>query len=110
MTLAERFAYYTHGLTFERIPDQVIHEAKRRIIDAVACGLGAVREEPLAQARRAAARLAPSGLATLLGTGQRTSPDLAAFVNGYAVRYLDYNDTYLSREALHARASRSVGH
>ncbi len=101
MTLAERFARYAHGLTFDNLPPDVVHEAKRRIIDAAACGLAAVREEGPATARRAMIRLAPSGRATILGTGERTAPDLAAFVNGYLVRYLDYNDTYLSKEALH---------
>ena len=101
MTLARRFAEYVYGLRFDRIPDAVIHEARRRITDAVAAGLAAVREEPLAMARKAMGRLAPIGSATIIGTGERTAPDLAAFVNGYLVRYLDYNDTYLSKEALH---------
>jgi len=101
LTLARRFAEYIHGLRFDRIPDAVLHEARRRITDAVAAGLAAVREEPLAMARKAMGRLAPVGSATIIGTGERTAPDLAAFVNGYLVRYLDYNDTYLSKEALH---------
>ena len=101
MTLAHRFARYAHSLNFDRIPDQVVHEAKRRIIDAVACGLAAVKEAPPAMARRAMGRLASAGSATIFGTGERTAADLAAFVNGYLVRYLDYNDTYLSKEALH---------
>src|SRR5690606_5024724 len=42
-----------------------------------------------------------SGPATLLGTGQKVRADLAAFANGAAVRYLDYNDTYLSLEPAH---------
>jgi len=88
MTLARRFAEYVYGLRFDRIPDAVIHEARRRITDAVAAGLAAVREEPLAMARKAMGRLAPIGSATIIGTGERTAPDLAAFVNGYLVRYL----------------------
>lgn len=101
MTLAQRFARYAHGLAFDHLPDAVVHETKRRIIDAVACGLAALCEDGPPKARAAMTRLAPSGRATILGTGERTSPDLAAFVNGYLVRYLDYNDTYLSKEALH---------
>ncbi len=101
MTLAQRFARYTHGLRFDRLPARVVHEAKRRIIDGLGCGLAANREAGPAVARRAMHRLVPGGLATVLGTGERTSPDLAAFVNGYLIRYLDYNDTYLSKEALH---------
>jgi 2-methylcitrate dehydratase len=39
--------------------------------------------------------------ATLWGTTHRTLPDLAAFANGAMVRYLDFNDTYLSKEPAH---------
>ena len=39
--------------------------------------------------------------ATLWGTKVRTLPDLAAFANGAMVRYLDFNDTYLSKEPAH---------
>ncbi len=101
MTRAGRLAEYVYRLRPDRIPSAVMHEAKRRVLDAVACGLAATQAAPLAMARRAMDRLAPSGRATVLGTGERTAPDLAAFVNGYLIRYLDYNDTYLSREALH---------
>jgi 2-methylcitrate dehydratase len=39
--------------------------------------------------------------ATILGTTLKTSPEMAAFANGTMVRYLDYNDTYLSKEPAH---------
>jgi 2-methylcitrate dehydratase len=38
---------------------------------------------------------------TIFGTGDRTSPELATFANGILFRYLDYNDTYLSKEPAH---------
>ena len=33
--------------------------------------------------------------------GGRSSPEWAAFVNGLLIRYLDFNDTYLSKEPAH---------
>ncbi len=39
--------------------------------------------------------------ATLWGTTHKTLPDLASFANGGLVRYLDFNDTYLSKEPAH---------
>jgi 2-methylcitrate dehydratase len=39
--------------------------------------------------------------AVLWGTQDLVAPEAAAFANGVAVRYLDFNDTYLSREPLH---------
>jgi 2-methylcitrate dehydratase len=38
---------------------------------------------------------------SVIGLRKLTTPDLATFVNGILVRYLDYNDTYLSKEPAH---------
>src|SRR5207244_3110939 len=43
----------------------------------------------------------PPNTATLRGTAPKPLPDLAAFANGALVRYLDFNDTYLSKEPAH---------
>ena len=37
----------------------------------------------------------------VLGSAEPTSPDLAAFVNGAMIRYLDYNDTYTGYTTCH---------
>ncbi len=34
-------------------------------------------------------------------SGSRSTPDLATFVNGFMIRYFDFNDTYLSKEPAH---------
>jgi 2-methylcitrate dehydratase len=39
--------------------------------------------------------------ATLLGTTIRTTPEMAAFVNGIMVRYLDFNDDYINKDGPH---------
>jgi 2-methylcitrate dehydratase len=39
--------------------------------------------------------------ATIWCSALRANPEVAGFANGVAVRYLDFNDTYLSREPLH---------
>ena len=39
--------------------------------------------------------------ATLIGTATQVPPDWATFANGCLVRYLDFNDTYLSKEPAH---------
>ena len=43
----------------------------------------------------------PRAKASVWGTTHKTLPQLAAFANGAMVRYLDYNDTYLSLEPAH---------
>lgn len=100
-TLAERFAEYAIGLKFEHLPSPVVHEVKRRIIDSLGCALGAWHADPCAFARRVASTFSAQRGATLLGTEHRGPVDWAAFANGCLVRYLDYNDTYLSKEPAH---------
>jgi 2-methylcitrate dehydratase len=100
-TLAQRLAKYAAGLDFEALPPQVAHEVKRRVIDSLGCAFAAWDAEPCHIARRTASRFLTEHGATILGTALRVSPDWAAFSNGCLVRYLDFNDTYLSKEPAH---------
>src|SRR5438093_2081528 len=100
-TLAEQLAEYAAGLKFEDLPAPVVHEVNRRVIDSIGCALGAWEAEPCVIARRVASQFSAERGATLLGTTHRVPADWAAFANGCLVRYLDYNDTYLSKEPAH---------
>ena len=82
MTLAERFARYATELKYEALPQAAIHEAKRRIIDSIACAFGAWRSETAQQVRAVATQVSSPYGATILGTGHKASPDWAAFANG----------------------------
>ncbi|MBW1686910.1 MAG: MmgE/PrpD family protein, partial [Deltaproteobacteria bacterium] len=99
-TLAERLAEYTVSTRFDDLPELVVHETKRRLIDALGCALGARHADTPRAAERVAPRVASEQAASTL-YGSRTSPDMAAFVNGILIRYLDFNDTYLSKEPAH---------
>lgn len=101
LTKAERLADYGLGLRFEDLPGEVVHEAKRRLIDSFACMLGAYGAPPARAARTAAPEVASGATAAVLGSTQPTTPEHAAFTNGILIRYLDFNDTYLSKEPAH---------
>ncbi|MEK6790500.1 MAG: MmgE/PrpD family protein [Deltaproteobacteria bacterium] len=100
-TIAERIAAYALSLGFDGLTSQVTHEVKRRVIDALGCAIGATD----AIAVKAAVKSVPvvrDGLAAhIIGGRFSTTPDNAAFANGVMVRYLDFNDTYLSLEPAH---------
>lgn len=100
-TLAHRLAAYAQQIAFDRLPMDVVHEAKRVVIDSFGCALGAYHEEPVAAARKLACEFSARNGSTVLGTNHKAPPDWAAFANGYHVRYFDYNDTYLSKEPAH---------
>src|SRR5438093_2624864 len=98
--LADRLAEYAVQLRFEDLPAAVVHEARRRFIDSFATAVGAMDAEAYAIAKRCALRLQGEQGASLLGGG-RSSTEWATFVNGLLIRYLDFNDTYLSLEPAH---------
>lgn len=99
--LAHRLAEYAANLSFEKLPAEAVLEAKRRIIDALGCALGAYDAEPAQIARKVAQLGSSQHGATVLGTKHKTTPDHAAFASGVMMRYLDFNDTYLSKEPAH---------
>lgn len=102
MLSAEKLAHWTHKLKYGDLTKEAVHEAKRRFIDSLGTALGAYRSKPAQIARQTALAVTiKTGGAVVLGTKHRTTPDLAAFANGAMVRYLDYNDTYLSKEPAH---------
>jgi 2-methylcitrate dehydratase len=118
-TIAQKLAEYSHNLKYKDLPHEVVHEVKRRVIDSIGCAIGAFHSEPSRIARKIATDLNPhlsrpskkrggSFQATILGTNTKTSPDISAFANGVAMRYLDYNDTYLSKEPAHPSDNISV--
>jgi 2-methylcitrate dehydratase len=98
--LANRLAEYACQLRYAALPEPVIHEAKRRFIDSLATAAGAMDGEAYPIARRCAERIKGKPSVGLLGGG-KSSVDWATFVNGVLIRYLDYNDTYLSLEPAH---------
>lgn len=101
-TLAERLANYAATLKFEQLDEATVHEVTRRVIDSLACALGAYHADAPTIARRLAKTITGDPGAKYLGGGNhRSSPEEAAFVNGVLFRYLDYNDTYLSLEPAH---------
>ena len=104
--LANRLAEYAGQLRFEEMPTLVVHEAKRRFIDSFATAVGAMDADAYAIVRRPAPRVKGEPVATLLGGGTSRA-EWATFVNGLLIRYLDYNDTYLS---LSSRTPATISH
>ncbi len=100
-TLAERLGAWTADLRYEDLPPQVVHAAKRMIVDTLGCAIGGYDSEPSRIALDHAATVISTQPASVLCTGLQTSPELAVFANGVMIRYLDYNDGYIGREAGH---------
>jgi 2-methylcitrate dehydratase len=83
------------------IPQESLHEAKRRILDSFGVMYAAFHEDTPKTARNYAYMFENREGASIFGLQTKTDVQTAAFVNGVLVRYLDFNDTYLSKEPLH---------
>jgi 2-methylcitrate dehydratase len=99
-TLARRLADYAVNLSFDKLTKEAVHETKRRFIDSFATAVGAMPANAYAVAKKCALQVSSNPGSTLLGGGQ-SSIEWATFVNGLLIRYLDFNDTYLSKEPAH---------
>jgi 2-methylcitrate dehydratase len=97
----ETLARYTTSLRYEDLGPRTVHEAKRHLIDALGCALGAFGSEPAVIARRLAPAWSGVPSARLLGEGRSTTPEAAAFANSVMIRFLDANDTYIARGSGH---------
>ncbi|MGM3390146.1 MmgE/PrpD family protein [Stutzerimonas stutzeri] len=98
-TLAQRIAEYAYEFPSGGFPDDLIALVRNRVLDSLACVLGAYDAEPV-QACLAYAASVP-GNSSVFGTLLQTTPECAAFANGVMVRFLDYNDGYMGLEPGH---------
>jgi 2-methylcitrate dehydratase len=97
----ELISSYAANLSYSDLTPEAIHAVKRSVIDSLGCALGATTAEPVRIAKRLASRVSSTMPATLLGTSIKTTPEMAAFVNGIMVRYLDYSDDYINKDGPH---------
>ena len=92
---------YALQLSYRDLPKEVIRRTKDIVLDTVGCALGGAESPPAKIARAAASEITSTSLSTVLVSGRKTSPDLAAFANGVMIRYLDFNDTYTGSITCH---------
>ena len=100
-TLERAMIDYAAGLRFDELSPSVLHQAKRRVIDTIACALAAHASEPARIARTLAPDVSAGRSARVFGSLARTSPEMAAFANGVMLRFLDINDTHRTVDGSH---------
>ncbi len=100
-SISRTMAKFALGLSFERIPQAAVHEAKRFLLDSVGCALAALDHEDMEQAHRYVQMLGGQEQATILGHGTRTNIADAALMNALLIRAMDYNDIYWKQDPSH---------
>lgn len=104
LTIAHRLAGFTDGVTYARLPPEVISSVRDRILDTVGLCLGARPLETSDMALRVARSWGGPAEAAVIGAPDRLPALGAAFVNGVLAHSLDFDDTHLP-SILHPSAS-----
>lgn len=94
--IAETLADFAVNVRYKQIPKDVVRIALRTVLDTVGCAIGAYKAGPSQIAVTLAGRVTATPSATVICAGTKTSPELAAFANGVMIRYLDFNDGYIT--------------
>jgi hypothetical protein len=94
-------ARWAAGLTFEQLPREVVHHAKRFLLDSLGCAVGGYLQHDVRIALEVLEETAGRGPATVIGSGRRIDPVSAAVANALMVRVMDYNDIYWKQDPSH---------
>ena len=88
-------------MEIKKLTNEVIDSVQDRILDSIGVAIAAFNDDaPIAARKYSLKRIQNKG-SYIWGTSNLVDSETAAFTNGTSVRYLDYNDTYLSLEPLH---------
>ena len=95
-TIAQMLADYAVKLRYDDLPTDVVRTVKRTIIDTIGCAIGGYEAGPSQIAIKLARNVSATPGATIFCSGLKTSHDLAVFANGVMIRFLDFNDGYIT--------------
>jgi len=105
--IADRLASYTADLEAQDIDERTRSAAKKRIVDSVASGLGAVQVAEPAVDRAIEFSARRPGDAQIIGTTRTAPVEYAGLANATLIRYLDWNDYHAEENN---RGDLSIGH
>lgn len=91
-SVASQIARYAAGLKYEHLPDDVVHHAKRSLLDGLGCAIGGYVAPGRPACETVAIALGGPPEATVFGSGLRTGIASATLVNCFMMRFLEFND------------------
>lgn len=92
MTIARRLSEYALGFDYEALSPEVIHAAKRALLDTVGCAVGGYTSDASRIFQSLVKEIGASAESTIIGSGLKSDCLNATLTNGIMVRYLDYMD------------------
>jgi len=100
-TISRKMARFALDLKYEDLPEEVITEVKRYLLDSIGCAFGGYQTRDVNIVNQIYCQMNGTPEATVIGTGSRIPAANATFVNSLMVRALDYNDIYWKEDPSH---------
>ena len=90
-TTLEQLVDFSTATRFQDLPEAVVSESKRMLLDSIGCALGALGTEKGRIAIKVARDMGGPAEARIMGTDDIVSTSAAAFANGELITTLDYD-------------------
>jgi len=100
-TVTATVAEWAAGTKYEQLPEAVVREAKRFLLDSVGCALGGAQQHDVHLAGKVLREIAGQGPCRVLVTGETMDPVSASLLNALMIRVMDYNDIYWKQDPSH---------
>lgn len=96
MTSTDEMADFVVETDYEDLSETVRDEIKKRILDSIGIGIGAIGADPVEIVHDTVMEVETGGDCTIWASGEEASPPQAAMMNTTLTRYLDYMDSFLA--------------
>ena len=93
--VTEKLAQFVAGARWDDLPAEVVHQAKRALINFFAVALTGCREPAIETALQSLTAFSGGREATIIGRGERLDALSAAFLNAASANVLDFCDTHV---------------
>jgi len=94
-------AAWAANLTYEKLSSDAIHAAKLFLYDSLGCALGGSKQHDVEITLDHFKQMGGAETCTVFGSGFKTDPVTAAFLNALCIRAMDYNDIYWKADPSH---------
>jgi 2-methylcitrate dehydratase PrpD len=101
LNVSRDFCAFIAGFDAEDLPEAVVHESRRGILDWLGCALAGSRHATIPKVLAAMKALGSAGRASVIAHDLKLGHLEAAIVNGQIGHVLDYDDTHMDGVVLH---------
>jgi 2-methylcitrate dehydratase len=100
-TISHQIADFAVKLRYEDLPEEVIFQVKRFLLDSIGCAFGGWDTEDVKIQHELYHKMGGSAEATVLVGGTQLPMNHATLLNSLLIRALDYNDIYWEEDPSH---------